>query len=96
MVKDWSKTGCRTLRLDKVKDHEKSSQHREATQAALGAEEMETSTKKVYTMNETATQDAFKVLQHLIVNNYPLKFPVRDQAMQEHRLRVIGQILNRR
>ena len=68
----WSKTGCRTLRLDKVKDHEKSSQHREATQTALAAEEMETSTRNVYTLNETATQDAFKVLQHLIENNYAL------------------------
>ena len=32
---------------------------------------MEKSTRNVYTQNETATQNAFNVLQHLIVNNYP-------------------------
>ena len=68
----WSKNGYRTLRLDKVKEHEKSSQHREATQTALAAKEMETSTRNVFTVNELATQDAFKVLHYLVVNNYPL------------------------
>ena len=32
---------------------------------------MEKSTINVYTLNETATQNACNVLQHLIANNYP-------------------------
>ena len=36
------------------------------------AKEMETSTRNVFTVNELATQDAFKVLHYLVVNNYPL------------------------
>ena len=91
-----SKTGYRTLRLDKVKEHDKSAQHREATQTALAAKETETSTRNAFTVNELATtQGAFEVLHYLFVNNHPLSSFQTQIQLCKDRLGVNSQILKR-
>ena len=66
----WVDIGCRSLRLDKVKEHENSSQHKNAVVASL-TETLDEVTDKIDDATYNVT-DATKVLQFLLTKNLPL------------------------
>ena len=67
----WVDIGCRSVRLDKVKEHEASSQHKNAVVASL-TETLDEVTDKIDDASYNAVMDATKVLQFLLTKNLPL------------------------
>ncbi|XP_033729785.1 SCAN domain-containing protein 3-like [Pecten maximus] len=68
----WTVDGCRTIRLDKVKDHEKSSQHKTSLAKEDARSAGEAQATSVSTSTEKAVRDALKVLFYIVQNNLSL------------------------
>jgi len=68
----WATIGCKTVRLDKVKEHEKSSEHLNSVVLKLEWEQAKQFNDNIDKDSHKTISDALKVLFFMVKHNLPL------------------------
>jgi hypothetical protein len=68
----WATTGCVSLRLDKIKEHESSTDHINSVAIEADQNNVSKCTKNMNNEAQNAICDAIKVLYFMVQDNLPL------------------------
>lgn len=68
----WSDTGCKTIRLDKIKEHEHCSEHLASVNRESEQENTDKCNQKINQNSRSAIKDALKVIYYLVEHNLSL------------------------
>ena len=68
----WATTGCKSLRLDVVKEHEGSSEHLNSVNLEVENQNIEECNENMQRDSRKAIADALKVLYYIVNHNLPL------------------------
>ncbi|CAC5370277.1 unnamed protein product [Mytilus coruscus] len=68
----WSDIGCKTIRLDKIKEHEHCSEHLASVNRESEQENADKCNQKLNRCSRSAIKDALKVIYYLVEHNLSL------------------------